>query len=154
MAGMVEMHYGRPSGPGKPENPGFRIFDCGGDAWRQLREVMKAYGWEPQGTQQLHEMEWQPDLPHTDDYDPLDYLYGSTIVGPKDAELMVKALDKAIEAYKRGEVKIDRSKQVIIVGDEMTTDQLITANAGVTLGLLVRFRAFVAEGPFRVNWDD
>ena len=147
MALIAEMHY---NVPGTPE---FRSFDCHGSTWDRLLSLMKQYGWKPRGAQ-VNQFSWDPSRPHTDSYEPMDYLRGSTIVGPDDAADMAAALEKALADMRSRKLAPRKESKPLLLSDSMTVEQFRAINRDLDEGLLNEFQAFVRKGPFRVNWDD
>ncbi|MCY3020143.1 MAG: hypothetical protein NTW87_14090 [Planctomycetota bacterium] len=159
MAYMVEMHYNRPF------EPGFRSFDCHGDVWYKALDLMKRHGWKPRGTQQPpmgtpqgmvdgRWFAWDPKTEHNGNYEPEDYAFGSTVVGPEDAQEMAQALEKALGVSPAKNVTVEKQKQPLLLSDTMTDEEFIAANRPFGTAVLTDMHDFIRQGPFRVNWDD
>jgi len=112
-------------------------------------------GWQPMGTipEDSGSLEKYIQLGKFDSsYEPNDYSY-STMVLAQDAQAWATALEKALNTVGTEELKSEKYWSPLL-RDDMTADDFIAANRGLTKKHVQEFIEFLQRGGFGFAWDN
>ena len=132
-----------------------RFFQCHDKFWQQILKLAREHGWKPIGTipSDADSLQVFIDAGCFDpSYEPGDY-GRSKMVLAKDALGMATALEKAIATVPTEKLEI-KTHQALLLRDDMTEDDLIDANRGMTKRHIQEFIIFLKKGGFGYAWDD
>jgi len=138
---------------GDPWREDLQTFSCHSAIWRRLLEIGRQNGWKPAGADPGTAMApYERNQFKSLEYSPVNIAPSNILA--EDAANWADALERALDKWKRGEFKIETgSPSPILIGDDMTEEQYIAANSGVSEGLLKEFIAYIRGGQFKFCWD-
>ena len=131
-----------------------RCFKCHGNFWDAVSKLGRENGWQPMGTLPSDPdilqkfIEWGSFNP---DYEPDDYAR-SKLVLAKDANAWAAALEKALNID--AQAKFESEKLPALLRDEMTEEDFLKANRGISKEHIQDFISFLKKGGFGFAWDD
>ena len=127
-------------------------FSCSIYVWRDVLTLAKEHGWQPTGAAPCDpkDKRWNnADEEIKTNYDPGDWLYQKEIRAD-DAQALAGALEKAVQ-----HAEPPRSKaSPLLLGSDMSSEELVTANKKLSPELLEDFIKFLRKGKFIFVMDD
>ena len=132
-----------------------RFFQCHASFWKEVLRLGRENGWQPMGTLPADQFSLKMCIKHGKvdaSYEPDEHAFAKAVVA-KDASAWAAALEKALNTV--GVEKSESEKNwPKLLRDDMTQDDFIAANRGLTKEHIQEFIGFLKKGEFGFAWDD
>jgi len=132
------------------------LFTCSGFTWEEVLKLGEENGWKPMGTvppDKRGEEDWAKAGGFENTYKPEEWLYAKRALA-EDAEGLANVLGKALEQVQTGTLAVEAAKQPTLIREDMTAEEYMSANRGISSEFLKDFIGFLRKGTFVFAWDD